>query len=111
MDRLFRKVDFLVAALTILLLVLTGLFLYSISERNKPPIPTVVGEIATPESEFVQLEVVEEFNTYIVYRDQLTDVMYLEMTGDAKKGTSYHTCTVIYGKDGFPLKYSDYKQN
>lgn len=111
MEKLFRKVDFLVAVLAITLVVLIGLFLYSVIESNKPPIPTMVGEVATPESEFIQLEVIEEYPTYIVYRDQLTDVMYLEMTGDARKGTSYHTCTVIYGADGFPLKYGDYKQN
>lgn len=102
-----NKFDILTAILIMIFISIVVIFIYGkVEEPNYAP--TITTGTVTVSSKYINLEVIEVSNNYILYRDKITDNMYLEMTGDAKHGTSYHTMTAIYDKDGKIMKYSDY---
>lgn len=54
------------------------------------------------ESSYVNLEIVERGDTYIIYRDNYTDILYLELRSNGYSSS----LTVIMDENGEPKKYS-----
>ena len=96
-------------SLGIILIILIGLFVYGRVHNLLKPLYGKNLEIGDSgyvevDSEYVRLEVIDQGETFKIYRDMDTDVLYMNVMG-----TLYSSSlSPIYKEDGEVMKYPDY---
>lgn len=103
------KGKLMLTVLTIVFVLLVGLFIYGRVDDilrplyNKNNLDSQIGVLSV-DSQYVQMEIVDEGPEFKIYRDRNTDILYLNI-----KTTLYSSSlSPIYNSDGKPAKYSDF---
>lgn len=92
----------LVVVMLLILVVSCCAFFYVEANRLIEQLNTVEGNVVS--SEYVSFSIIENEETYTIYRDDTTDILYIEL----KRNGYSSALTILFNEDGTPKKYGQY---